>query len=241
MWLQLFCIAYTGDLRFVAKYLSEKYAFARDAFVGIGFSLGSNVLVKYLGEEKDATPLTAAISIGNPFDIVKCSANIDGTLFNRLTYSRALGQGLQDLFFNRSNAHEVFQGYPGIDIEALRAAKTVSEFDALFTIKHFKYGSVDEFYRDGSSLSRLPHAAVPLLCINAEDDPISVAAGLPTREQVEANPNVVLCVTKSGGHLAFYETPDAADEDSAGKRLPVWSVKAIAEFAESTRQLKNEA
>jgi predicted alpha/beta-fold hydrolase len=201
------------------------------------------VLVKYLGEEKERTPLTAAISVGNPFDIVKCSDNIDGTLFNRLTYSKALGQGLVDLFFNRSNAHEVFRGYPGIDVDALRHVKTVAEFDALFTIKHFKYGSVEEFYRDGSSITRLPTVAIPLLCLNAEDDPISVATGLPTREQVEANPNVILCTTKSGGHLAFYEDVESdhaeasspSGTDDARGRLPVWSVKVIAEFAEAAR------
>lgn len=224
--------------------MSDKYNFARDAFIGLGFSLGSNVLVKYLGEEKDQTPLTTAISVGNPFDIINCSDNIDGTLFNRLTYSKALGQGLVDLFFNRSNAHEVFRGYPGVDVDALRYVKTVSEFDALFTIKHFKYGSVEEFYRDGSCITRLSSVAIPLLCLNAEDDPISIATGLPTREQVEANPNVILCTTKSGGHLAFYENVESdGGEESASttstegtrERLSVWSVKVIAEFAESAR------
>lgn len=222
----------------MAKYLNDKYDFASDTFVGLGFSLGSNVLVKYLGEEKDATPLTAAISVGNPFDIIKCSNNINGTLFNRLTYSKALGQGLQDLFFNRSNAHEVFRGFKGIDVDALRSAKTVYEFDAQFTIKHFNYGSVEEFYNDGSCITRLPHVAIPLLCLNAEDDPISIASGLPTREQVEANPNIILCTTKSGGHLAFYENQQASGDENASdepQRLPVWSVKVIAEFAASAR------
>ncbi|KAF4323477.1 hypothetical protein BBO99_00001339 [Phytophthora kernoviae] len=236
---QLFCIAYTDDLRYVAQYLSDKYDFASQAFVGLGFSMGSNVLVKYLGEEGDQVKLTAAISVGNPFDMPKCSENIEGPLFNRLTYSRVLSAGLRDLFFNRSNAHEMFRDYPGIDIEALKTVKSVSEFDELFTIKHFNYKSVDEFYLDGSCVTRLPKVTVPLLCLNAEDDPISVATSLPSREVVEANPNVILCTTKSGGHLAFYEG-DNGDEPPQNIKIKLrpWSAKVIGEFAESILQCK---
>ncbi|EGZ14966.1 hypothetical protein PHYSODRAFT_509951 [Phytophthora sojae] len=241
---RLFCIAYTDDLRYVARYLADKYNFADEAFVGLGFSMGSNVLVKYLGEDGDQARLTAAISVGNPFNMPKCSENIEGPLFNRLTYSRVLSAGLRDLFFNRSNAHEVFRDYPGIDVEALKKVTKVSEFDELFTIKHFNYKSVDEFYQDGSCVTRLPKVTVPLLCLNAEDDPISVATSLPTKEEVEANENIILCTTKSGGHLAFYEgNYDEGEEENAKAqetkpKLRPWSVKVIGEFAESVLQCK---
>ncbi|KAG7389227.1 hypothetical protein PHYPSEUDO_010785 [Phytophthora pseudosyringae] len=243
----LFCIAYTGDLRFVARYLTDKYNFASEAFIGLGFSMGSNVLVKYLGEDGDQTRLTAAISVGNPFDMPNCSKNMEIPLFNRLTYSRVLSAGLSDLFFNRSNAHEVFRDYPGLDLEALKKVKKVSEFDELFTIKHFNYKSVDEFYHDGSCVTRLPKVSVPLLCLNAEDDPISVATSLPSKSVVVANENLILCTTKSGGHLAFYEGnyDEAADNTSSKQQKPKhnlrpWSVKVIGEFAESVLQCKYE-
>ncbi|KAL4140676.1 hypothetical protein PRNP1_014957 [Phytophthora ramorum] len=241
---RLFCIAYTDDLRYVAQYLTDKYNFASEAFIGLGFSMGSNVLVKYLGEDGNQVRLTAAISVGNPFDMPKCSENIEGPLFNRLTYSRVLSAGLRDLFFHRSNAHEVFRDYPGIDLEALKKVKKVSEFDELFTIKHFNYKSVDEFYHDGSCITRLPKVTVPLLCLNAEDDPISVATSLPSRDVVEANPNVILCTTKSGGHLAFYEGNYDEDQESSAevlkpnRKLTPWSVKVIGEFAESVLECK---
>ncbi|KAF1324304.1 Serine protease, partial [Globisporangium splendens] len=239
---KFFCIAYTDDFRYTAKYLAEKYAFRSEAFIGLGFSMGANVLVKYLGEEKDQTPLTGAISIGNPFDVVKCSGNIDATLFNRLTYGKALNTNLLELVFKKSNAHEIFQGYPGIDLESLRQAKSLFEFDDRFTRILFGYKSVPEFYEDASSVTRLEHVAVPLLCINAEDDPISIT--IPSVEQIHANTNVILCVTKSGGHLAFYEGSECNDgEEESGlekpvpakHKLPMWSSRVIAEFAESVR------
>lgn len=113
------------------------------------------------------------------------------------------------------------------------------DFDDRMTCIIFGYESVHQFYSTGSSVTRIKDVRIPLLCINAEDDPISVADAMPTKAQVEANPNVILCVTKSGGHLAFYESGYEPDDQSLDQQKPqnwnVWSVKVIAEFAESIR------
>ena len=45
---------------------------------------------------------------------------------------------------------------------------------------------------------------IPLLCVNAEDDPICVSDAIPFHEALQ-NPKVILCTTKAGGHLAYYE------------------------------------
>ncbi|TYZ68641.1 hypothetical protein PybrP1_000429 [[Pythium] brassicae (nom. inval.)] len=236
---QLFNCAYTDDLRFVVRHLCATYRFAsREAFVGLGYSMGSNVLVKYLGEEKDRAGLTAAISVGNPFDLEACSANF-GSFFNRLTYDKVLNGNLRALFFEKSNAHEIFQDFPGIDLDAVKNSRTVREFDHHMTSLTFRYPSVDHYYADSSSLKKLPGVRVPLLCVNARDDPISVA--LPSRAQVEANPNVILCVTKSGGHLGFFEDsahpeerPSLVGEEGSDDRgVRMWSAKVVVEFAES--------
>ena len=44
--------------------------FPRSLLMGVGWSLGANILVRYLGEEKSKTPLSAAVSLCNPFDLV---------------------------------------------------------------------------------------------------------------------------------------------------------------------------
>ncbi|GMF17036.1 unnamed protein product [Phytophthora lilii] len=241
---QLFCSAYTGDLRFVLQQLSEKYDFAQEAFVAVGFSMGSNVLVKYLGEDGEQTPLTGAISVGNPFDLTICSANFGGSLFNRLTYDKALNNNLRELFFNKCNAAEKFEGYPGVDLEAIKATRTVRDFDDKLTKYVFKYNTVDDYYSDAGSVKKLGGVRVPLLCINAEDDPISISSALPKDEEVEANPNVILCTTKSGGHLAFYESSlksgDKKEDGKTKRESNMWTVQPIAEFAEAVRMNKLE-
>ncbi|RLN86939.1 hypothetical protein BBJ28_00009795, partial [Nothophytophthora sp. Chile5] len=138
-------------------------------------------------------------------------------------------------------------GYPGLDLEAVRASRTVRDFDDSLTKVIFHYETVDHFYEDASSVKKLRDVRVPLLCISAEDDPISVRSAIPSRAEVEANPSVILCVTKAGGHLAFYESPhdDAKQQDSAGESgdsptLTMWTAKPIAEFAEAVRLSKLE-
>ncbi|KAF1324286.1 Embryogenesis-associated protein emb8, partial [Globisporangium splendens] len=240
----LFSCAYTDDLCSTVKYLRAKYNFENEAFVGLGFSMGSNVLVKYLGEEKENAGLTAGISVGNPFDLVICSANFGGSLFNRLTYDKAINGNLKALFFEKSNAHEMFQGYPGVDIPAVEKATTVREFDHVLTRVAFKYPTVDHYYSDASSIKKLQDVTVPLLCLSAKDDPISIV--VPEPDQVHSNPNVILCVTKAGGHLGFFESdfdPEAntnKEHNSSSRTrkesksgLKMWSARVIAEFAES--------
>lgn len=97
----------------------------------------------------------------------------------------------------------------------------------------FKYASVHEFYSDASCVTRLPHVAVPLLCLNAADDPISIT--IPRDEQVLANPNVILCVTQAGGHLGFFEGSASSNDEHDAGSLRTWSSRVIAEFAESVR------
>lgn len=136
-----------------------------------------------------------------------------------------------------------------MDLEYLRQAKSLFDFDDRFTRILFKYNSVPEFYTDASSITRLSHVAVPLLCINAADDPISIT--IPSDEQILANPNVILCVTRSGGHLAFFEGENESECDDVadarktksnddGGALRTWSSRAIAEFAESVRLQRAE-
>lgn len=97
----MFSCAYTDDLRFAIKYFRAKYNFSKEAFIGLGYSMGSNVLVKYLGEEQENAGLTAGISVGNPFDLVACSNNFGGSFFNRLTYDKAMNGNLRALFFEK--------------------------------------------------------------------------------------------------------------------------------------------
>ena len=50
-------------------------------------------------------------------------------------------------------------------------SSTVREFDTEFTAKLFGYDSWQEYYADASSHDKLHHVKVPVLAVNAADDP----------------------------------------------------------------------
>ncbi|CAK4224047.1 unnamed protein product [Aphanomyces euteiches] len=222
---QLFCAAYTDDLRQVMAMLRAKVV-PTASLVSVGFSLGSNIMVKYIGEEGERCPLTAAVSVGNPYDIVECTRNLTHSLLPRLLYSGEMTKGLVSLFFERSNAHEKFATHPAIDLAKIRQVRTPSEFDEYVTRQIFGFAP--------QSQRNLKRVRIPLLCLTADDDPICVDRSTP-HDDVKASDYIILATTTTGGHLGFYsgnnpfETPDQ------------WSSNAIVHFCRAVDLPLDEA
>ena len=93
---QLFCASYTDDIRHAIKHIAKRLPGA--PLIGVGYSLGSNILVKYLGEEGDRTPLIGAASLGNPFDLLHCMRMLESNYFYRAIYASRLGENLKRTF-----------------------------------------------------------------------------------------------------------------------------------------------
>ncbi|KAG0171069.1 hypothetical protein DFQ28_010557 [Apophysomyces sp. BC1034] len=197
---QLYNGAYTEDVRVALKHIQRTVA-PGTPLIGIGFSLGSNILVKYLGEEGDKTPLCGAISVANPFDFERSSLIIDGTYWNRKVYSATLANNLKKAFGRHL---DTLKESGKIDVDQILAAGTLREFDDACTRKLRDYDSVDAYYRDASSHRYIASVRVPLLCMNALDDPIAPAECIP-RDEIKKNPYVILATTDYGGHLGWFE------------------------------------
>ena len=110
-----------------------------------------------------------------------------------------MGDGLRRIFAPHA---ALFAGLPRFDAAGASACRTVREFDEAITRRAFGFASVDDYYRASGSAARLPAVAVPLLCVQARDDPIAIDDAVP-RAAAAANPNVALVVTPSGGHLGW--------------------------------------
>lgn len=64
---QFYSASFTEDTREVIAYVRERYP--DSTLFAAGWSLGANILVNYLGEQGPNTPLEAAVSMCNPFDL----------------------------------------------------------------------------------------------------------------------------------------------------------------------------
>lgn len=99
-------------------------------------------------------------------------------------------------------------------------SKSIYEVDHHFTRHTGKYETVDTYYRRTCSADYLTKVAVPLLCFSALDDPICTNEAIPW-DEVTANPNVIMVVTRHGSHLAYFEGLTART---------IWWVRGLTDF-----------
>lgn len=97
------------------------------------FHQGANILVRYLGEEGAATPLSAAISMCNPFNLTISNANFEKG-FN-VIYDLNLAASLRRLFAQQWDVWRAAP--PPFRPEVALKAKTIREFDDAITIHSF--------------------------------------------------------------------------------------------------------
>lgn len=206
---QFYSASYTGDIRHVVDELHAR--FPRAPLLAIGWSLGANILTNFLGEEGTNAKLTAAAALCNPFDLNACDVALESGFFGTI-YSRAMAKNMRKLFAPHEN---LFAGLPKYNPELVRKAKTVRDFDEAVTAVTFGFPSVDAYYEYSGSKNKIQDVAIPLMAVQALDDPIAVASAIP-REKIENNPNVILIETETGGHLGW----EAGDEAPFGAPWP---------------------
>ncbi|KAK9862037.1 hypothetical protein WJX84_009827 [Apatococcus fuscideae] len=193
---QFYSSSFTGDMRGVVAAVQKE--FPRSLLMGVGWSLGANILVRYLGEEKEKTPLKAAVSLCNPFDLVRADQNFH-VGFNRI-YDASLASALRKIFAKHGH---LFQntGKP-FNTQLAANCRSIREFDDAVTRVSFNWPDVDAYYRGSCSSDSIPDVTIPLLCIQADNDPIAPEACIPYAALRE-NPNCSLVVTPGGGHLGW--------------------------------------
>ena len=199
---QFYSASYTGDVRHVVDLLHERFPDA--PLFAIGWSLGANILTNFLGEEGENAKLDGAAALCNPFDLNKCDTALESGFFGKI-YSRAMASNMRKLFAPHEN---LFAGLPKYKPELVKRAKTVRDFDEAITRVTFGFPSVDAYYEYSGSKNKIGDVRVPLLAVQALDDPIAVAESIP-RDIIEKNENVVLIETETGGHLAWEAGPEA--------------------------------
>jgi hypothetical protein len=191
----------TEDIHFLYKTLREREP--NTPLGAVGFSLGGNVLLKWLGEQGKAVDLFAAVAVSVPLVLSVCATKLDAG-FSRL-YRKNLLEELNDYMqaklLHLEDIGSVAEAIKIKNLGDLSLIKSFWQYDDQVVAKLHGFNDVFDYYQRSSSRQFLKSIAVPTLLIQAADDPFMTAAVLPNQD--ELSPSVVMEIVSGGGHVGF--------------------------------------
>lgn len=189
--LQMYNSGTTGDLHFIIEHIAKRY----DTIVPIGFSLGGNLVLKYLGESVYPIPsqVKSAVAVSTPVDLSNASQQL-------LKQENKLYQ-LRFLKTLRKKIHQKKEQFPhDIDTSLLKRCHNLYDFDNFYTAPLFGYTDAEDYYAHCASIQFIPTIERPALLINAKDDPFLGNKCFPRHL---ANNHFSYCEPQYGGHCGF--------------------------------------
>ncbi len=191
--LQMYHSGATEDLDTLFSYYQHDY----EDIYAIGFSLGGNLILKYLGEAayESSQSITKAVAISPPTDLESCSYKIMER--QNILYEKRFLRSL------KAKALEKAIAYPAeLDLKTVNAVTKLYDFDDRITGPIHGFKDAADYYAQSSSKQYLPHIKTPTLIISAEDDPFLSTAAIPYAE-AEASDDLQLAASQYGGHVGF--------------------------------------
>ncbi|EGN92460.1 hypothetical protein SERLA73DRAFT_191112 [Serpula lacrymans var. lacrymans S7.3] len=224
---QLYSAGHTDDLRQALFYIANQYPGA--PLLGLSFSLGANVMTRYIAEEGEQSRLMSGCILACPWDLAANNGRLLETYIGRNIYSKGMGSNLLNLLrrhivpLTQDPEHRVAKAITltmGLD------KPTLDVFDDTFTriaggsSPPWPFDTAHDYYVHSSSHKVLGDVRVPLLAINAADDP--VVRDVPIW--------VVMALTPNGGHIGWFESDGGWGQVARWIKRPVleW-LRAVAE------------
>ncbi|KAG8882236.1 hypothetical protein FRB98_003862 [Tulasnella sp. 332] len=228
----------TDDLRSIILYLRSFLPAV--PLYALGFSMGASLLSCYLAETGESSSISAAFCISNVFDYTGCTAELDsGAFISRRILNPVIGFGHRKIVAANKDAFLALSDEDGLGLSSQQRKKamskvlwnpsiTMSSFTADFVAPFEGYDSLANFLEETSCKNVLKDVRVPLVCLNAHDDPLMKGSLLPYSE-AQANAYVMLAVTPQGGHIGWYTRQNG--------RMNQWFVKPVCEYFEGLDKL----
>ena len=185
----------TDDLDFVVNYAISQNSYKK--IVLVGFSLGGNLTLKFLGEHSNNLDqiIASAITFSVPVDL-HSSSNKIGQRSN-LIYSQRFIRNLK-----KKIAHKMPSMPHKLTLDHFDKIKTLKDFDEHYTAPIHGFTDAEDYYKKCSSLYFLEDIKVPTLIVNAKNDPFLADECYPYAA-TEHHPFVKLCTPSQGGHVGF--------------------------------------
>lgn len=196
------------DLRHQLRVIAE--ALPRSPLYAAGVSAGTGLMIRYLGEQGDDTPIRAAFAFCPGYDISVAFGR------SKAPYTRIMAKRLVEQFIapNRDALQHL------ASLGALETAQSLEAFQR-HLYECAGYASQQDYLAACNPVGVMQRVSVPLLVLNAEDDPVCVAENVEEHlDAMRQLPNAVLAVTSRGSHCAYL----------AGLGASPWAHQLAAEF-----------
>lgn len=203
----------TQDLHTLLTHVLQDNCYEKLALMG--FSLGGNVVLKYLGEQaRQLNPkVRACVVFSAPCDLVSSAlkmGNVENTFYMK-RFLRLLHEKIR----------AKMRLFPGeIDDREFHRIRSFKEFDERYTAPLHGFKSAEDYWEKASSKPYLAHIAIPALLVNALDDPFLALPCYPYQESL-SNPRLFLETPEAGGHVGFV---------SFGRSGEYWSESRAIQF-----------
>ncbi|XP_061197060.1 protein ABHD15-like [Saccostrea echinata] len=180
------------DLRQCVMYINRKFPKANITAIGVGS--GSTVLFSYLGEFGSSTRLKAAAFISPPYEIDQDYLK-DVPKF----YQFVVLCGLKITLLRHSKALT-----KSVNLQSAFSSWNLLQYVEMVYCNPLGYSSMEDFLEKNNPLRDVDDIAIPVMCINSQDDPVCQQEHIPF-DIFNYYPNMLLVSTKHGGHCGFWE------------------------------------
>ncbi len=182
----------TGDIDFLVRTIKTREP--DTPLAAIGYSLGGNALLKWLGEQGISAPVQCAVAVSVPFLLHESTAHMNRGL-SRL-YQWHLLKSLK-----RGAYRKAAKFTPPAPLREINRMKSFYEFDDRITARLHGFKGAMHYYTSSSSRQFLNRIRIPTLIVHASDDPFMHARVIPGKP--ELSPSVELSLHAHGGHVGF--------------------------------------
>ena len=197
------------DLRQVLMQLDGRLA--SQGILLVAYSLGANMLLKYLGEQGRRAPVLGAVSVSAPIDLKA----------TQIRFMQRRNRAYHDSILGRMKA-EIAAPNSTITPEQradLANISTVYDFDDRLVAPANGFAGADDYYARSAAQGFMKEIKVPTLIIHARNDPW-ILPGAYLSFDWKANPKLTPLLPRGGGHVGFH---------GVGSSVP-WHDRCIAEF-----------
>ncbi len=179
----------TDDLGFVINHASSQY----DNVFLLGFSLGGNLTLKYLGEIGSVNPkIKKAVTFSVPLDLHKSCLQISQP--HNWPYEQRFLKSLKTKVILKSKTQ------PALNIKGINQIRTLMEFDDQFTAPIHGFKNAIDYYTQSSAIHFLSKIKTPTLIVNAKNDPFLSKECYPDVNSLSA---ITFEIPERGGHVGF--------------------------------------